>query len=301
MFPSDIGKFRSFSTFMEVYDSLDIDTLHVSTRIVPFHIDYDRQHQSSPYSYKSFFNPKYLFTPRYDQGFVRPDTIAAPGGLNIPLQELFLPKLDNEFARSDTIVITVGSPTQLFNSFIVPPPGRYQLLTEVAKKKEGKTDTLHIGRVLTIHSEYFPDVVDSDDLIGPLQYITERDEYDSLRAPANKEERAQRLEQFWNTKLDPARRQEFYGRVRQANEYFTGIADGWRTPMGMTYIVAGPPAELECQPGRSETWYYNLQQGYAVFIFQTGPGAQNNGHPFYMLTGYPAENVWSNFVDRWRR
>ncbi len=271
--PTDIGKVRSFSTFMEVYDSIKTDTLQVNTRIIPFHIDYDLYRQSSPYTNQSYVFPK----------------------------DLFAPKFDAELLRSDTIVMTEGPPVQLFHTYAVPPPGRYQLLAEVTKKKTDKSDSLLIGRILTVHSEYFPDVVDIDDLIDPLQYIVKSDEYDSLRAPVKKEERARRLEEYWNTKLDPVLRQDFYTRVRQANEYFTGVIDGWRTPMGMVYIVAGPPADLECQSGMSETWYYDFQQGYAMFVFQTSSVAQSGDRPIFTLTGYPPENVWSTFIYRWHR
>lgn len=273
MFSEDIGRVRSFSTFMEVYDSVRTDTLRVSTKVVSFHYDYDKHQQSSPYPFTSY----------------------------APQLERFTPRFDSVVARSDTNIISDGLPTPIFNTLSVPPAGRYQLLTVVTKVKPGNNDTLAIGKTLTVRPEYFPDVNDIDGLIEPLRYIAKKDEFDSLMAPARKEERGRRLEDFWNTTLDPALRQEFYSRVRQANEYFTSIVDGWRTPMGMVYIIAGPPAEFECMPGRSETWYYDYQQGYAPFVFQTNPLVEENDRSLYLLTGYPSENVWSTFVYRWRR
>jgi GWxTD domain-containing protein len=271
--PADIGHSSSFSTFIEVYDSLRTDTLHVNSRVASYHIDYEKRQRNSPYAFKSAILQRDVFTPQFD----------------------------SVVAHSDTVIISENPPTQFFQTFTVPPPGRYQLVTEVARKGKGKTDTLMIGRIFTVHSRDFPNVIDTDDLIGPLQYITREEEFDSLRVLAAKEERARRVEEFWETKLDPARREEFAERVRKANEFFSGAVDGWRTPMGMVYIVAGPPSDFQCQPGSSETWYYDYQQGYVSFAFQTVPGLQSDGRRFYTLAGYPSENIWYSFIRRWRK
>jgi GWxTD domain-containing protein len=271
--PADIGHSPSFSTFMEVYDSLRTDTLHVNSSVVSYHIDYEKRQRKSPYAFK----------------------------FSILQRDAFIPQFDTVVAHSDTVIISENPPTQFFQTFAVPPPGRYQLLTEVARKGSRKSDTLLIGRTFTIHSRDFPNVIDTDDLIGPLQYIAREEEYDSLWTPAAKEERARRVEELWETKLDPARREEFTTRIRKANDFFSGAVDGWRTPMGMVYIVAGPPSDFQCQPGSSETWFYEYQQGYVSFVFQAFTGFRSNGQRFYTLAGYPSENIWYSFIRRWRK
>jgi GWxTD domain-containing protein len=270
---ADVGLSPSFSTFMEVYDSVRTDTLHVRSRLVSSHIDYEKRQRYSPYEFRAA----------------------------IFQRDAFVSQSDTAVAYSDTVIVAENPLTQLFQTFTVPPPGRYQLVTEVARKGSTKSDTLLMGRIFTIHSRNFPNITDTDDLIGPLHYILTKDECDSLRAPASKEERTRRVEELWGTELDPARREEFTTRVRQANEYFSGAVDGWRTPMGMVYIVAGPPVDFQCQPGSSETWLYEYQQGYVSFVFQTMTSFRSNGQPFYTLAGYPSENIWYSFVRRWRK
>jgi GWxTD domain-containing protein len=170
-------------------------------------------------------------------------------------------------------------------------------------KKPDRIDTLFYGRILNIRSEYFPDVVDIDNQIPPLRYLLRKDDFDSLNAPGTRDERTKRLDRIWSTTLNPTLRQDFYARVRQANEYFTTFVDGWQTPMGMVYIVAGPPSDVDCQGGLNESWYYDYHQGYAVFIFQTNaaPSDRGNERSYYSLLRYPTQDVWEAFMSRWRQ
>lgn len=117
------------------------------------------------------------------------------------------------------------------------------------------------------------------DLNGSLEllsYIGSNDEIDSIRK-APKEERRKKFENFWR-KRDPTPNtakneamDEFYERVKYANEHFTGIRDGWRTDMGRVYIIYGPPDEIERHPfelgsAPYEIWYYYAERKKFIFI-----------------------------------
>ncbi len=274
MLPSDIRKVRDFSTFQEVYDSTMSDTIRVITQIIPFSLDIDERIQSSPY----------VFSPI------------------IPTSELFAPKYDSVWAEHDTLLVSGKIPIQLFNTFRTPAPGRYQLVSRIMHKKPNGIDTMFYGRILTIRPEFFPDIADVESEIGPLRYVLRKNVFDTLDAPGTQDVKARRLDHIWNTILNPSLRQDFYNRVRQANDYFTTFVDGWRTPMGMVYIVAGPPTDVDCQGSVSETWSYDYQQGYAIFLFQTnGTPQQGPERPYYSLLRYPVQDVWQSFVDRWKR
>lgn len=81
-------------------------------------------------------------------------------------------------------------------------------------------------------------------------------------------EREQFIEQFWQrrdpTPGTPANefKQEHYRRIKYANERF-GLdgKPGWRTDRGRVYISLGPPDEIECYPGKQETWKYTVPAG----------------------------------------
>ena len=76
----------------------------------------------------------------------------------------------------------------------------------------------------------------------------ERSVFDKLKSV---EEKEQFIEQFWYRR-DPDLRtsvnefkEEHYRRIAYSNERFTSGVPGWKTDRGQTYIIHGPPAEVE--------------------------------------------------------
>jgi GWxTD domain-containing protein len=78
---------------------------------------------------------------------------------------------------------------------------------------------------------------------------------------------------------------EYYRRVNYANANFRSFREGWKTDMGMVYIIFGPPSETDRNPfnrfgalyaGRTvkaaELWiYYDLNRQF-VFFDEIGNG-----------------------------
>ncbi len=88
---------------------------------------------------------------------------------------------------------------------------------------------------------------------------------------------------FWK-KRDPnpntprnEKMEEYYARVDYANKHFSHYIDGWRTDMGMVYIMFGAPNNVDRHPfdldaKPYEIWaYYDLNYSF-VFVDQTGFG-----------------------------
>jgi GWxTD domain-containing protein len=101
--------------------------------------------------------------------------------------------------------------------------------------------------------------------------------------------------EFWKAR-DPnpntprnEKMEEHYARVEFANKHFKHYLDGWRTDMGMVYIIFGPPNNVERHPfdidaKPYEIWsYYELNHQF-IFVDQTGFGD-------YRLTT-PIWDVW---------
>jgi hypothetical protein len=91
---------------------------------------------------------------------------------------------------------------------------------------------------------------------------------------------------------------EYYKRVEYANELFTCNVDGWKTPMGMVFIVLGEPSYMECSPGsvRVETWSYPNGIYFAT-------GEFGDGTRYYTLTRFPEQDgyrYWLDMAGRWR-
>jgi hypothetical protein len=83
--------------------------------------------------------------------------------------------------------------------------------------------------------------------------------------------------------------EEYYIRVQFANKNFAHYIEGWRTDMGMVYIIFGSPNNVDRHPfdidsKPYEIWsYYDLNHQF-TFVDQTGFGD-------YRLTT-PIWEVW---------
>jgi len=97
------------------------------------------------------------------------------------------------------------------------------------------------------------------------------------------EEKKQLFLDFWQKK-DPTPgtdenelMNEYYRRVNYANQHFSGYLEGWKTDMGLVFILFGPPNEIERHPFELQTkpyevWYYYEINRTFVFVDETGFG-----------------------------
>lgn len=125
-------------------------------------------------------------------------------------------------------------------------------------------------------------ILDLDKSIDQMQYILEKDHLDEMKdAPENL--KRELFQQFWKQK-DPTRgternelMEEYFGRVAYANKSFSHYIEGWRSDMGMVYIIFGSPSNVERHPfdiGEKpyEIWTYYQQNREFVFFDQSGFG-----------------------------
>jgi len=126
-------------------------------------------------------------------------------------------------------------------------------------------------------------IKDIDLAIEQCVYIANTDELDEMKAGKTKDERLKRFVKFWK-KIDPspnANRNEimieYYERIRVANERYSHYTSGWKTDMGMVYIIYGNPGNIERHPFDAdskpyEIWtYYDINRQY-IFVDNTGFG-----------------------------
>ncbi|MCB0779361.1 MAG: GWxTD domain-containing protein, partial [Flavobacteriales bacterium] len=135
-----------------------------------------------------------------------------------------------------------------------------------------------------------------------LRYITSMQEYDNIRQADNV--RSQ-VEAFWLDAFgerDRARQaiRTYYGRVENANRYFTTWIEGWRTDRGMVHIIFGPPNSIH-RGTNSETWTYgeasSLMSLNFVFVRREQPFTDND----LVLDRDPTfKGAWYRNVESWR-
>lgn len=125
-------------------------------------------------------------------------------------------------------------------------------------------------------------IVDIDLAIDQLKYIASSSETKKMKNAAE-DEKLKEFEKFWKRRdPTPGTKQnehmnEYYRRINYANENFSGIREGWRSDMGMIYVIFGHPNDIERHPFESgykpyEVWYYYEINRQFVFIDETGFG-----------------------------
>jgi GWxTD domain-containing protein len=114
-------------------------------------------------------------------------------------------------------------------------------------KQEGfyhfRTDTSQQGG-FTVYLFYdgFPGITTTGQMLEPLRYITTKKEYEELAAAR---ELKLAIDQFWISNAGNASRaramiQKYYGRVEEANIFFSSYLEGWKTDRGLVYILTCP-------------------------------------------------------------
>lgn len=120
-------------------------------------------------------------------------------------------------------------------------------------------------------------------LIDQLIYIASSEELDKIRNASTNELKEKFFIEFWRSK-DPSPNssrnelmQEYYKRIKIANDRYSHYVDGWKTDMGMVFIIFGEPSNIERFPFSEnskpyEVWdFYNANRQF-VFMDDTGFG-----------------------------
>jgi len=182
-------------------------------------------------------------------------------------------------------------------------------LQAVQFKKAGlyllQTDTTqYYGISLYIVERKYPKLSYIKDVIEPLRYITTDDEFLQLRNGVNTK---QEMDKLWlklmsnDTKLAKKTIREFYNRVKLANRYFTTYKEGWKTDMGMVYMIYGRPSRI-IRNNDMEFWFYNpsiTNQTEIRFSFAKKPN-QFVDENYSLVRQSVYENVWYPAIELWR-
>ncbi len=132
---------------------------------------------------------------------------------------------------------------------------------------------------------------DFDNAVEQLRYIATSAEMKALKN-APKENRIMEWNKFWKSR-DPVPdtdeneiKDEYYRRMAYCNKQFEiPNKEGWRTDMGMIYIINGQPDDIERHPFDLETkpyeiWYYYNPRRRFLFIDSAGYGEYILQYPY---------------------
>jgi GWxTD domain-containing protein len=142
-----------------------------------------------------------------------------------------------------------------------------------------------------------------EDIIDPVIYLTTREEINRLKEI---EDQREAFERFWlnlSVSEDQASRliRKYFDQVEIVNRLFTNYKQGWKTDMGMIYIIFGPPDEVY-NNGETESWYYRQLTASSAIVFNFLRLKSIFTHQHYLLVrDKEYRNPWFKAIDDWRR
>jgi len=172
--------------------------------------------------------------------------------------------------------------------------GIYHFQSDTSKKE---------GYTLFCFSDEYPQITTAQEMLGPLQYITTKSEFNDLLMMKNIKPA---VDNFWLEKAgNPERAKEmikyFYTRVQDANRFFSSYTEGWKTDRGMIYIIFGPPNSVYRSP-YNETWYYGEDRNILSMTLdfnKTFDPLTENDYTLNRSAEY--KDVWYSAVESWRK
>jgi len=167
-----------------------------------------------------------------------------------------------------------------------------------------QTDSSSFSGVTVVSTPpLYPRLIKIDDVIQPLVYISTKTEFDDIEYSQDKKKA---FDRFW---LDITRSPDravktiryYFRQIAGANRFFTGYKQGWKTDMGMVFIIFGSPDAVR-RSATTETWIYDNLGGNENIVFSFNK-IRNIFTPNYYDLARTEElkRFWFQRVNQWRK
>jgi len=164
----------------------------------------------------------------------------------------------------------------------------------------------YYGLSFLVTKKRYPQLSKVYDVIEPLVYITTQEEIAMLQSQGDYKAAKKEMDKLWlrlmSGNKEKARRtiKEYYKRVNMANEMFTSYKAGWKTDMGMVFIIFGSPNQVRYFDEKL-VWTYNNHPDFTEINFTFEKTANQFVSEEYSLIRYPEyEQIWYPAIELWR-
>jgi len=191
------------------------------------------------------------------------------------------------------------------SSFNIPAVNDHSFSLKVSKQGiyYVRLDSVNSGACMLLGVESnFPKVQSHAQMIAASRFIMNKEEYQKLTDATDKQSA---IEAFWLSLAgnnDRAKEliKRYYNRVQDANTFFTSHVEGWKTDMGMIYIIFGTPGKTY-KTENMETWEYYIQNGAPPLTFRfekiRNPFTENC---YKLQRSINYKDPWTLAVSYWR-
>lgn len=158
------------------------------------------------------------------------------------------------------------------------------------------------GLTLQNFGTNFPAIATEIDMLEPIFYLATLAEYRDLRKETNLK---LAVDNFWlkrGNSIEKSREliRIYYNRVLYSNLYFTSFKEGWKTDMGMIFILFGPPNRIQMTGGTERWFYFSKRKSKTIeFTFERQQNKFSNEYFIWKRTT-TTMNYWNEAVRSWR-
>ncbi|MBN8706699.1 MAG: GWxTD domain-containing protein [Bacteroidetes bacterium] len=155
----------------------------------------------------------------------------------------------------------------------------------------------------------YPYIKSMKDAVEIVRYLATASEYESIVENGDSLLK-QNFDKFWlrlsNGNVEVAKRKIalFYQRAEDANHLFSTYKPGWKTDLGMLYIVLGPPETVEWRPTEL-SWFYSYKRAGSLIPLSFNPIRVDDvivGYSFDRYYDYYTyDDFWSEYRREWER
>jgi GWxTD domain-containing protein len=189
----------------------------------------------------------------------------------------------------DTNVRRLDQPGSVLIEFKYPLLDRGTYRFEV-ETRDQDGETIYRARDFSVVSENYPSIMTARELAEPLIYLMDRRDHERMMEIQNPDSLKEAVDRFWLSNVQNMNEARsvinlYYERVEQANKQFTTFKEGWKTDMGMIYILFGPPWYVDRYLNTME-WSYSYDRNDPEYNFTfRRPNLKNEFFPFdnYLL------------------
>ncbi len=199
-----------------------------------------------------------------------------------------LPYIGISYSKYEVISTSTRLISQTGNvsiEFYFPELERGNYRFEVYTDNEDSELRLYRAREFSLKSKNYPSLRSARELAAPLIYLMEKNEHEDLMAVSDPIKLKQEIDRFWLKNIKNQRKAQnvielYYERVEEANKQFSNYKEGWKTDMGMMYILFGPPRYVTTSIN-DVIWSYstNLADPETNFLFRN-PKVKSKFYPF---------------------
>lgn len=190
--------------------------------------------------------------------------------------------------------------------FLFPNLSRGNYRFEVSSNL-GADSELFKARDFSVKSINYPTLKTPKELAAPLYYLMTKKEYEQLLLIEDDNELKKEIDRFWLKNIKNSRKAQnvillYYQRVEEANKQFSNFKEGWKTDMGMIYILFGPPWYVMSSLDKTQWAYsYNFNEFETNFYFYS-PKLNTKYFPFdshILVRNQQYFNIQYQQVQKW--